>query len=536
MAYEKSVDMFEISRSMFMYPWLEYPDRAKEFRKVMAPVHLPLSCYKMPKEELPLSPDFWRQHPSKPHSVPYCYSKKPEIYTHWHTLYDQRKEREAQKMLLKMRGHHPKDLKDSSQKFRLPMSKLITKSQVGSGTLEPTRDHLKWQRLKELTKTLESPRENDQFYATQALGYLGISEEFIMKALWQVAQTGPKKVKCEAYRTLAILGCLNKNVIQALIKQLKEESKRQGMETLIRLRMALNSWAAVPEDKRTQVENEEELVLVLQRLIKSSSCETALEAALCLGFLRPCSNIAQEFLLQCLSQGTKTQQMKALRMLVKIMNVNSAVVTRAILTQLCSSSVIEALRQAVAETVEKLNMKPMMMNQIEVQLMDPDATARQQAVISLGVLGIRGPQVFHLLLDMLDTEENQAVKKSLQETLIIWASIDPWIQKKLKNKVFFVYEAPKNRKTEPTRFRTEPEEEELTVRHFQLARLNPLLVAKASTKVDQKKKVPDFPSDLSQPQKQKSQTTGPWQPRIRQQLRALAENHKQISSLGLLSS
>ena len=29
MAYEKSADIFDISRSMFKYPWLEYPERTK---------------------------------------------------------------------------------------------------------------------------------------------------------------------------------------------------------------------------------------------------------------------------------------------------------------------------------------------------------------------------------------------------------------------------------------------------------------------------------------------------------------------------
>lgn len=76
-------------------------------------------------------------------------------------------------------------------------------------------------------------------------------------------------------------------------------------------------------------------------LINKSSNEAAVEAALCLGFLRPCSNTAQEYLLQCLSQGSKTQQMKALRMLVKMMHINTATVIRAILDQLCHSSVLE---------------------------------------------------------------------------------------------------------------------------------------------------------------------------------------------------
>ncbi|XP_011923113.1 PREDICTED: protein HEATR9 [Cercocebus atys] len=504
MAYEKSTDIFDISRSMFLYPWLDYPDRTKELRKAMAPVHLPLSCYQMPKEEFPPSPECWRQHPSKPNSVPYCYFNKPEIYTHWHDLYDQREEREAEKMLRKMRDDHRyiKEVHQTHiQMFHLPMSKLTIKSDMRSRPLEPTWDPLKWQRLRELTKSLESPREDEQFYAAQALGCLRISDKFVMKALQQV---------------------------------------------------------------RTQVGDEGKLVPVLQTLIKKSSSEASLEAALCLGFLRPRSNMVQEFLLQCLCQGLKTQRMKALRMLVKVMHVHSAPVIRAVLDQLCSSSVLEdrfeatqmlktigleqiqaqgleeltfnllrrkthnepflAVRQAVAQTVEELKLKPMMMNLVEAQLMNPDATARQEAVISLGVLGIRSPQVFHLLLDLLDAENHQAVKKSLQETLILCASIDPWIQNKLKNKVLFVYEAPKtNVKAEPTRFRKEPENpEELTIQDFRLAKLNPLFTAKSITKVGQKK-TPAFPPYCSRPRKHRPQAIGPWQPRIKKQLRVLAE-------------
>ncbi|XP_047564788.1 protein HEATR9 isoform X2 [Lutra lutra] len=570
MAYEKSADIFAISRSMFKYPWLEYPERTKELRKVMAPVHLPLSCYQMPKEEFPPSPECWRQHPSKPHSVPYCYFKKPEIYTHWHTLYDQRQEREAQKMLRKMRDHS-RQLKEGTpiQKFHLPMSKLTVKSQAGSKPSDPTGNSLKWQRLKELTKSLESPREQEQFYAAQALGRLGVSDKLVMEALWQVAHTGPEKVKYEACRSLAMLGCLQQHVIQVLITQLKGKNEGRMMDSLTGLRAALNSWAAVPKDKRTQVGDEEKLVPVLQMLISQSSNEAAVEAALCLGFLRPCSSTAQEFLLHCLSQGSKTQQMKALRMLVKMMHVHTATVTRAILDQLCYSPVLEhrfeatqmlqtvglekiqaqglegftfnllwrktynepflAMRQAVAEIVEELKMKPTMMNLVEAQLMNSNATARQEAVISLGVLGIHSPQVYHLLLDMLDTEKSQAVKKSLQETLTLLASIDPWIQNKLKNKILCEYEALKTSEEEgPTRFRKEPENpEELTIQDFRLAQLNPLFIAKSRATPDQQKKLSAqkgsaFPPCFSKP-KHRAPATGPWVPRIRKQLRILAK-------------
>ncbi|KAM5273454.1 protein HEATR9 [Ctenodactylus gundi] len=576
MAYKQSTDAFEVVKSLFLYPWLEYQGRTKELKDTTAPVQLPLSCHQVPKEEFPPSPERWREHPSKPNSVPYCYSKEPEIYTHWHNLYDKRKEPQAQ-ILLK-RGDHPKYLKDSAhnQKFHLTMSKLSANSKVGSGPSEPTRDPLKWQRLKELTESLKSPREDDQLYAIQALGNLGINDKFVMKALWQAAQTGPKEVTSQAYRTLAILGCLNKHVIQTLIKQLVGKNENERMETLTGLRVALNSWAAVPEDKRTQVGKEEELILALQMLMKKSMGEAALEAVLCLGFLRPCSNMAQEFLLQCLGQKPKAWQMKALRMLVKIMHVHSAAVIRAILAQLGSSHVLEdrfeatemlrtigleqiqaqglekltfdllkrktynepffALRQAVAATVEELGMKPTMVHMMEEQLVSPDAIARQQAVTSLGVLGISGPQVFHLFLDMLDVEENKAVKKSLQEALILWASIDPWIQKKLKNKVFSVNEAPKtNVKAQSTRFRKKPENlEELNIQDFRLVKLNPLSIAKASTKVD--KKFPDFPPSLSNHKNKSQRPQGPGSQGPDNSYRALMKSPKRSALWAYLPS
>ncbi|XP_051680626.1 protein HEATR9 isoform X2 [Oryctolagus cuniculus] len=537
MSYERKTDIFDISRLMLKYPWLEYRDRTKELREAMAPVRLPMSCYQVPKEVYPPSPDCWRQHSQKPSVIPYCYSETPETDMHWNILYNQQEEWETQRMLAKMRDQ-PRYLQQEThiQNFYLPMNKLTSKAQAIPEPLEPTRDPLKWQRLKELMKSLKSPQEDEQLYAAQALGYLDVSDKFVMEALWQVgngrsqkpsaclrptakAQTGSEKVKYEAYRSLAILGCLNKHVIHALIKQLKGQDEGRRMETLTGLRVALNSWAAVPKDKT---------------LMKKLVNEAALEAALCLGFLRPCSDMAQEFLLQCLCQGPKTQRMKALRMLVKMMHVHSAAVIMSILEQLCSSAVLDdryeatqmlrtigleqiqaqgleeltfdllrrkthnepflAMRQAVVETVEELRMKPVMMNTVEEQLMDPNATTRQEAITSLGVLGFRSPQVFHLLLDMLDTEENQAVKKSLQETLVLWSSTDPWIQSKLKNKIFLAYEAPKtNVEAAFTRFRKKPETpEQLTIQDFRLARLSPLLIAKASTKMDQKKRLPAF--------------------------------------------
>lgn len=113
------------------------------------------------------------------------------------------------------------------------------------------------------------------------------------------------------------------------------------------------------------------------------------------------------------------------------------------------------------------------------------------------------------------------------------ASIDPWIQNKLKNKVLFVYEVPKtSMNVEFTRFRKEPEKpEELNIQDFQLAQLNPLFLTKSSATSDQQKKLnaqkgsgtSAFPSCFSKPQKHKAQATGSWTRGIRKQLQILAE-------------
>uniref|UniRef100_A0A8C6QTP1 HEAT repeat containing 9 n=1 Tax=Nannospalax galili TaxID=1026970 RepID=A0A8C6QTP1_NANGA len=535
------VDCFDIVKSMFKYPWLEYQNRTKEFRKVMTPVLLPLSYYKMVKEEFPPNPEYWRIYPCRPNAIPFCRSKKQDLFLNWRILHDQRKERESHKIIQKKRNL-PRYFKDSAQipNLHVSLSELTLKSKVETRSLGPTRDPLKWQRLKELTTSLKSPREDEQHYAAYALGQLGINDESVVDTLWQVVSLR------------ASWSCLNKHVIQALIKQLTGQNECKRMETLTGLRVALNSWAAVPKSK----------VIGRRAIIGAKKVKViiSLEAALCLGFLRPCSNTVQEFLLQSLYQGPMTQRMKALRMLVKIMHIHSATVTKPILDQLCSSDdrfeatqmlktigleEIQAqgleeltfdllkkkmhnepfltMRQAMAGTAEKLKMKPLMMDLMEAQLMSPNASDRQEAVISLGALGIRNPQVFHLL-------ENQSVKKS--PVYVVWASIHPWIQNKLKNKVFFVYDIPKKTvKAKPRRFQKEPDDlEDLHIRDFRLAKLSPLFIAKAGNKVGQKKELPAFSFYFSKPQKQKPQATGPWQPKVREQLRNLVKSQNRFVS------
>ncbi|XP_055982500.1 protein HEATR9 [Sorex fumeus] len=512
MAFETRLEAFDFSRSMVNYPWLDYPERTRELRKAKAPVQLPCFRYQPKMEEFPPSPERWRKLPNEPGAVPYCYDHTTERYIDWYNMYA--KDQKTSKMLWKMRDY-PRKL--PVMRFRL------------SGDEDP----LKQKRLKELTQSLTSPLEDEQHYAAQALGCLGIRDQFIVEALLWAAHTGPERVKFESCRSLAILGCLNETVVHTLIKQLKGQNKLRRLDTLRGLRVALNFWSSAPKDKRYQVWDEDKLVSVLQNLVKRLSGEEALEAGLCLGFLRPCSSLVQEFLLECLEQDPKTK-MKALQMLVQRLKVKSEVITRAILDQMNHSAVLEhrikaahmlktigleqiqaqglerltfnmlmkkthdepflIMRQTAAETAEELKMRPAMLNLMEPQLQHKDPAVRLEAIISLGVLGIRSQRVFYLLLDLLDMETDQTVKKHLQETLILLASVDPWVQNKLKNKVSFKHDVTPKAKVYGLQRRQKILDEnklleESIIIKLTHAKLNPIFIAKSSAMEDQQERL-----------------------------------------------
>nr|XP_020861478.1 protein HEATR9 isoform X3 [Phascolarctos cinereus]XP_020861484.1 protein HEATR9 isoform X3 [Phascolarctos cinereus] len=334
---------------------------------------------------------------------------------------------------------------------------------------------LKWQRLKDLTHSLSSPVEAEQVYAAQALGKLRISKTFIIEALWASAQVGPERVRYESSRTLALLGCLHKHVVLSLIEQLKGCSLSRRMDTLVGLHMALNAWIMLAKNKREPIGAKSSLTRVLKLLVKGKSPmdNVALEAALCLSFLDPENSIARDFLLQCLTQGEMKRKKKALMVLVKLMNVHTLPVLRAAMEQIRNSCVakhrleaikllkiiglekiqnlgmekdffellrfkvhndpLQEVREAVAEMVEVLKMKPMMLNIVESQLNDASALVRHEAVISIGVLGICSSRMFYFLMDMLDLETSPLVRKELEKIFITLSKKDPWIREKLQD-------------------------------------------------------------------------------------------------------
>ncbi|XP_036621998.1 protein HEATR9 isoform X3 [Trichosurus vulpecula] len=336
-------------------------------------------------------------------------------------------------------------------------------------------DPMKWRRLKDLTHSLSSPVEAEQVYAAQALGKLRVSKKFIIEALWVSAQVGPERVRYESSRTLALLGCLHKHVVLSLIEQLKGCNLSRRMDTLLGLHMALSGWITIAKNKREPIGAKSLLTKVLKLLVKGKSPEdnVALEAALCLSFLDSENPIAREFLLQCLTQGEMKRKMKALIVLVKLMDVHTLPVLKAVMEQILKSCVakhrIEAIRllkiiglkkiqnlgmendifellrlkvhddplqevrEAVAEMVELLKMKPMMLNIVESQLNDASALVRHEAVISISVLGISSSRMFYFLMDMLDLETSLMVRKQLEKIFITLFKKDPWVRAKLRD-------------------------------------------------------------------------------------------------------
>ncbi|KAM9003108.1 protein HEATR9 [Sarcophilus harrisii] len=209
-------------------------------------------------------------------------------------------------------------------------------------------DLMKWQRLKDLTRSLSSSIEDEQIYAAQVREY-----------------EGPK-----------VRGCLDKFVILSLIEHLKGCCLNRRMDTLMGLHMALNAWIMDSKNKREPIGAKNTLMKILKSLIKGKSAldDVALEAAMCLSFLDHENPIACEFLLQCLTQGDMKRKMKhrleAIKLLKifgleKIQKLGMENEVFELLRWKVHEDPFQEVREAVAEVVEALKMKSMMLNIME---------------------------------------------------------------------------------------------------------------------------------------------------------------------------
>ncbi|XP_065419065.1 protein HEATR9 [Chrysemys picta bellii] len=204
--------------------------------------------------------------------------------------------------------------------------------------------------------------------------------------------------------------------------------------------------------QRSVVGAQSRLIGTLEQLAASQdgTDDSVLLAATCLVYLDASNPAAQAALLRCLTQENMKKKMQALLMLVKHVNVVSADIIQALIDQLRHSPVYKhradaanllstiglepirregleeevfqllveklhqepflVVRQTVAMTAAALQMKGRIWDIVEKQLKEKSEVNRRQAVVSLGVLGLRKKQVFFTLLEMLEVDSSLAVR------------------------------------------------------------------------------------------------------------------------------
>ncbi|XP_030062495.1 protein HEATR9 [Microcaecilia unicolor] len=344
--------------------------------------------------------------------------------------------------------------------------------------IDREKDPPKWQRLKELSRLLTmAPREQDQADAAKALGYLGCRNDFVLSALHQALQVSQApSVRYEALKALTLLGCLQAAVVKEMISCFRGGTKELIMDILIALKTTLQRWLQDTRSQGESLENEPSLTNALLQLLTSKDHldDVSLEAAICLAHLATRNEAAFSTLMSFLSDRDMKKRMQALSTLVMCVGLHDAVTIQAALDQLTQSKVYKhrveasyllisiglqqirqeglewkvfdllreklymdpvlAVRQAVAQAVESLQMKKLMYNFVEKQLEEQSEVSRIQAVMSLGVLGLRNQRLLRILMEMLDLDDSKEVRIQIIRLTCLLRLKDPYILRNLQLK------------------------------------------------------------------------------------------------------
>ncbi|XP_074870976.1 protein HEATR9 [Carettochelys insculpta] len=408
-------------------------------------------CRQTPREVYPLPPSVWRKSALQPGFTQPRIVEQPRLahprQQSAHLIKAKRKTLMTEKKM--------SDFLLSKFQSLYPATNKWKDSDLGI-------EMLKLQRIKELRESLASSVEQEQIYAAQALGCLRVTDESVLSALrntLQVCRSLP--VRYEVTRTLLLLGCLDVAVVKELIRHLKKGSPAQRKDALAALAMALHTRATFPESQSVG-SAQARLTGTLEHLASSwdPTDDSVLSAATCLVYLDASSPTALEVLLKCLTQENMKKKMKvqippdhslcALVMLVKHMMVARADVIQALMDQLRHSPVYKhraaaanllstirlepirregleeevfqllveklhqepflVVRKTVAMTAAVLQMKGQIWDLVEKQLKEKSEVSRRQAVVSLGVLGLRSKHMFFTLLEMLELDSSPAVR------------------------------------------------------------------------------------------------------------------------------
>ncbi|XP_074827894.1 protein HEATR9 [Natator depressus] len=415
------------------------------------------SCHQTPCEILPLPPSVWRKSPLR-HGF-----NQPSIVEQ-PGLASLRQRSAYQIMAQRKKSMMEKKKPDFVLSKLLKSIHSLYPAKIKWKDTDPRIKMLQLERIKELTESLASSVEQEQIYAAQALGCLRITDEFVLSALHntlQVCRSQP--VRYEVTRTLVLFGCLDAAMVKELIRHLKKGSPTQRKDLLTALAVALHAWAAVPES-RSVVGAQSRLIGTLEQLAASQdrTDDSVLSAATCLVYLDASNPAALDALLRCLTQENMKKKMQvrilpdhirricALLMLVKHVMVVSTDIIQAVIDQLRHSPVYKhradaanllstiglesiqqegleeevfqllveklhqepflVVRQTVAMTAAALQMKGRIWDIVEKQLKEKSEVSRRQAVVSLGVLGLRNKHVFFTLLEMLEVDSSPAIR------------------------------------------------------------------------------------------------------------------------------
>nr|XP_016846850.1 PREDICTED: protein HEATR9 isoform X1 [Anolis carolinensis]XP_016846851.1 PREDICTED: protein HEATR9 isoform X1 [Anolis carolinensis] len=422
------------------------------------------SIHQTPHITYPRSPSLWRTYVPEPRFIQPRIVDQPDPETlKKQCMYRKKLEKEKKKAMKK--------------RSDFSLSKFVKVAKIKQKEIGIWEEEMKGERLKGLIKYLASPVELEQIYAAQALGHLGVAEEMVISALYTTFQeSNSRTLQYEAARSLALLGCLESSVMKVLIKHLKVVTLNRREDILAALKVSLQAWAFTPTFEQHCIGFHNSLTRNLQRLVdlQDPLDDISFDAALCLGYLDKSNLLAQQTMLMSLTQKDWKKKIQALVMLIKRMEIMNAEIIHCVLhhlqhcpvykqradsAQLLTTIGLEIIqqegmeemvfnvlltklseepflvvRQFVALAIEELEMKKQVWEIVEKQLKDEQAQIRKQAVIALGVLGLRKASVFLAMLEMLELDTSMDVRVQVIRAFSTLGMNNAHVRKSLRRK------------------------------------------------------------------------------------------------------
>ncbi|XP_067860640.1 protein HEATR9-like isoform X3 [Heptranchias perlo] len=320
-------------------------------------------------------------------------------------------------------------------------------------TVDPKQQPFKWQRLKQLLKSLKSAVVLERTDAAKALQCLRCTNTEVVSALYTTLQTDEDcVVKYEAAKALVTLGFWEEEEVLKLIQILKVSTGQILEDIVTTMRRSLRDRAMNPNQQRPEIKAKEKLVFVLTSFMITlrSKDMVPVQAAACLCYINSKDQDAISYIMSYLHDGDSYQKKQALEVVLRFLRIYEPFTIQVLLDQLRSSHVYKhrlnaldllvavgsehikmvgmhetvfealkeklwddpvlAVRRRVALAVNLLDMKRTMWVDVEQQLAEHNAELRSRAVISLSVLGLPNNRVLQTLLEMSEVDSSQYVR------------------------------------------------------------------------------------------------------------------------------